>query len=199
MRRVGGSFTFRSAVFTSYCALLTDILQDRLRRLNARSGTLPKRALVMPISLDYTGVGYKSDDAVRINGHLDGETGPLVALCIPDKAYLGWVSEMIPIEKKDLKENFWRAASGMGGIVDGKMPTYRVTEERRAAAEMADWDALVSRLHAMYDEERPGSVVFLEKVLEWIIDADQALKELRRDKPEEDEDVEERDDEIGDD
>jgi hypothetical protein len=52
------------------------------------------------------------------------------------------------------------------GAVDRKILTYRVTEERRAAAEVAGWGALVSRLHAMYDEGRSGSVVFLEKVLE---------------------------------
>jgi hypothetical protein len=51
-------------------------------------------------------MGYKSDDAVRITGHLDGETGPLVALYIPDKAYLGWGERDDPDREEGFEGRF---------------------------------------------------------------------------------------------
>jgi hypothetical protein len=90
----------------------------------------------MPITLSYTGERYDStsddttaDDAVEINGYLDGTTGPLAALCIPDKAYLGWVRDMIPsmANKEDVKNDYRRAKVGTSGTASAKMPVWKVT------------------------------------------------------------------------
>ena len=120
--------------------LLTNMGQDRRECLNARL-TFSGGTLVMPISLHYTGVFDDSDDSVRVNGCLDGKTGPLVAWSIPDRAYLGWVSEMIP-NNEEMVEDYFKPASGREAALEDRIPAYVVSGDRRIASEVEDWTAL---------------------------------------------------------
>lgn len=156
----------------------------------------------MPITLSYTGRRFdsttdttKADEAVEINGYLDGNTGPLVALCIPDKAYLGWVADMIPLmdQWEDVREAY-RRASGDNNL--RPTPVWKVLGKRREDAEMRDWDALLDRLYSMYQERRLGSVVFFSTVLRWYSAGGRAVRELRKDPSPQDEQEEEEEGDV---
>jgi hypothetical protein len=135
----------------------------------------------MPITLDYPGDLIKTDYPFRISGHLDGETGPLVALSFHDQAYLGWVNEMMtPKDDPDFEEYYRRAAVTSACHYEARSPVWLVSTKRQEKAEMNDWNTLILQFHRMYDTGRSGSVVFCEKIWEWIFNAESAERRLRR-------------------
>lgn len=151
------------SVFTplkSFGHLISSVnsFEARLGSLNARCGVLHDRALVMPIHLEYP---IRPDAQIRINGNLDGIHGPLVALLIPDYAYLGWIADMTS-EKEKMKPDDYLVPPPH--LVKKTEPAYVVREEK--ASMMGDWSAIVRQLESMYREPGTGGVMFLWKVFE---------------------------------
>lgn len=123
---------------------------ERVTRLNARA-LLLNRALVAPIALDYPiKLDKGTADRLYFTDHLNGTAGPMIGLAFRDRAYLGWLAEMIKSADQP-----------------GKM-------------EMGSWAVMIDRLHGMYEEGRPGHVVFFEKVLQWVVCAHDAAEHDRR-------------------
>jgi len=145
----------------------------------------------MPIALDYNGELHltsdeeKADMNVIIDGSLDGTeaTGPMVALSIPDKAYLGWINEMIPPleDQQGIRIHWKRSRISSGGLANARQSVWEVKGQRRERAEVKDWEELTQRMHDMYREQRPGSVLFFEEVLDWYIEGVEAVRTLRND------------------
>ena len=117
----------------------SDASLEKVRELDAFGGRLPMSIPVMPITLDFTGELYRDDNnAVRISGHLRGRAEPLAALCIHNKAYLGWVEDLVERHSHPKSKDFLRGGDRCSGASEGATDAFVVKGARRDNAEMVD-------------------------------------------------------------
>lgn len=128
--------------------------------------TLHAGDLVLPISLDFPEPLAEEADA-RIIGELDGITAPLVAISIPNRAYVGWFEELLPdlaglTTRQELKN---KATPHYRRAARERDPHWYIVDDRaKDAARFEKVEELYQRLEALLKHPLPGAIIFYKEV-----------------------------------
>lgn len=127
---------------------------------------LHSKDLVLSISLDFPEPIQDESDG-RIIGELDGVVAPLVAISVPNRAYVGWFTELLPslagtTTEQEFREratpHYLRAARGQ------EPHWYVIEEEGKDCAQFQNVEDLYSRLEEMIRRPLVGAINFYEEM-----------------------------------
>lgn len=165
---------------------LADKEPDRCALLNARSGSIAGKQLVMPIDLTYDEIARVSpkisyracktkalQHTIHLRGFVDEDSGCKAVLVIVPKVYLGWYNE--------IRANYIAFNVGGKGVdVDAKKAWIATRESFLRDYQISSVEDIISKLDAMYFAEKPRSLLKLQSVLEGLTELER--NEMRMEK-----------------